>query len=97
MSSLSVKAPKADPAIAAAQKSEQARADAAFVTNTQSLEDEAMRKRARRLGTRANLAGTPGVAGGYGTAGGTYTGGGSGSQYNIPMIDLGAGIGGFRA
>ena len=70
---MKVKAPKntEDPEAKAAREREQARADAAFVENTQELLDDETRRRVRRLGRRAALAGvSPGGGGGVGGMGG---------------------------
>lgn len=59
------KAPKEDPAIAAAREREEKRADAAFITNTQELLSDETQRRNRRFGRRVALTGaapTPGTA-----------------------------------
>lgn len=77
------KAPAEDPSLKAAREREEARAESAFVTQTQSVLDDETRRRTRRLGRRAALSGvSPG--GGNATVGGgsfiplsSYSGGGS--------------------
>lgn len=70
-----VKAPKEDPSAKAAREREQARADSAYVDNAQGILDEETRRRVRRLGRRASLAG---VSPGGGAGGGSFVPIGSG-------------------
>jgi hypothetical protein len=70
---LKTKAPQQDPTIAAANAREQARADAAFVSNTQELLTDETKRRNRRFGRRTALAGV--TPGGGQLAGGTVSGG----------------------
>lgn len=60
-----------DPAIVAARQREQARADGAFISNTQSLLDDETRRRQRQFGRRVALtgAGPGGMAVGSGASG----------------------------
>jgi hypothetical protein len=84
-----------DPAIVAARQREQARADGAFISNTQSLLDDETRRRQRQFGRRVALTGADpggGIATGSGssgdggfalTAGGFGGGGGGGGRFDI--------------
>jgi hypothetical protein len=76
-----VKGPQQDPTILAAQKAEQARADAAFVSNTQGLLNDDAKARARRYGRRTDMTGAPGApsAGVPATLGGGLAGVGGGT------------------
>jgi hypothetical protein len=61
-----------DPAIVAARQREQARADGAFISNTQSLLDDETRRRQRQFGRRVALTGADpggGIATGSGSSG----------------------------
>lgn len=77
-----VKAPKEDPAIAAAREREEKRADAAFITNTQELLSDETKRRNRRFGRRVAMTGaspagtSPAPAAGGSTLGGGAYGGG---------------------
>lgn len=76
-----------DPAIVDARNREQARADGAFVTNTQALLDDETRRRQRQFGRRVALTGADPSGGLAGGAGGSAT---------IPLAGNGAGgFGGF--
>lgn len=90
-----VKAPKEDPAAKAAREREQARADSAYVDNAQGILDEETRRRVRRLGRRASLAGvSPGGSGGGGSfvpigsglAGGGFGGASGGGFCPAPEV-----------
>lgn len=82
------KADPEDPAAKAARIAEQTRADAAFTENSQDLLSEELRKRVRRFGARATMAG--GYPGGYRRGGygfnlsdvvaSVFSGGGSGGS-----------------
>lgn len=88
-SSMSVKPPAENAAITAARAQEQARADAAFVTNTQSLEQEELRRKARRLGGRVTSATSGAVAPGAAGLGAD----GSQATPGIDYGNLGVGFG----
>lgn len=86
---MKVKAPKEDPALKASREREEARAESAFINETQGVLDDETRRRTRRLGRRAALTGfapgggaRPGGSfvpiGGYVSGGGGSTGGGFG-------------------
>jgi hypothetical protein len=67
-------AAKEDPAVTAAREREQARADAAFIGNTQGLLDDENRKRGRRFGRRVALTGADPSAGPSGNSTASVTG-----------------------
>lgn len=94
---MKVKTPKEDPAAKTAREREQARADAAFIENSQELLDEETRRRVRRFGVRGRaargggaVAGSGGVAGG----GGSFDPGGYGAGGNGSGSSIGGGSGG---
>ena len=70
---MKVKTPKEDPAAKTAREREQARADAAFIENSQEVLDEETRRRIRRFGVRGRAAG---IATGAVSGGGSGSGGG---------------------
>jgi hypothetical protein len=83
---MKIKAPKPppeDPALAAARKREEARAENALIGNTQQLLQDELRRKTRRLGRRVALTGQgPAGAAGYPGAaayGAPLVGGGGGS------------------
>lgn len=102
---MKVKPPAETPeekAARAARLKEERRADAAFTETTQDLLDDETRKRVRRLGARARMAGAAGAAGfsagvanvaaGYGGSGsyappaGGGYGGGGGGKFNDVLV-----------
>lgn len=86
-------APKEDPAVTAARERETARADAAYINNTQTLLDDETRKRARRFGQRVALTGAnPAGSGGMGGSVASATGVQSSGSF-IPLASVnGAGV-----
>lgn len=62
-------APKEDPTVTAARERETARADAAYINNTQTLLNDETRKRARRFGQRIALTGANPAGGGMSSGG----------------------------
>lgn len=85
-------APKEDPAIAAARERETARADAAYINNTQSLLDDETRKRARRFGQRVALTGASPAGGGMSGSTASVTGVQSTGSF-IPLASVnGSGV-----
>ena len=85
-------APKEDPAVTAARERETARADAAYINNTQTLLNDETRKRARRFGQRIALTGANPAGGGMSGSSASATGVQSSGSF-VPLASVnGAGV-----